>query len=367
MKFLFRILLGSLILYLGFFLWFNRSTFTQKFDPEFSKDRYFNSRYVKGGLGEYTLSDEELYVIEGYFLVGEKYDLHNLTPGHPPLGKYFIGLSIGLFKNPYWFNLLFGLITLWLFYQVSRLLKLSPLISLIITLFLLLESLFREQLNTSLLDIYLLAFSLTAIYFYFNWLNKPLNKYLYLSQFFLGLTLASKFFPTALPLIGALILTTVLTGKFPRFISHIISLPFIGIGFLVGHLSYFFYHFSPLEFIKYQRYIISWWAGSPQVPPLQVWDLIYANRWHTWWGREEILSTTYWWFGWPVIFTLALLSLPLIYYAKKLRPQTIALYLWLIFSLFLFSFEAIYPRHLLLILPAVYLLTAQLLYSRKQK
>jgi hypothetical protein len=99
--------------------------------------------------------------------------------------------------------------------------------------------------------------------------------------------LATKFFLGGLPLVVALLGATVFTGDFKRFKQHIFALIFVGVGFALGHLTYFYYHPSLLDLFRYQRYLLSWWAGSPQVPPFQVWDLIFANRWHTWWGTKR--------------------------------------------------------------------------------
>lgn len=357
---LFYLLLGGLILHLGLFLNQNKSDYSPRFNPEIANNRYLDSRYVRGDKGDYILSDEELYEIEGYFLVGENRDLHQLTPGHPPLGKYLIGLSIKQFKNPYLLAPFFGLITLFLIYQVGLLLHLPRLLSLSLTILFSMEPLFLDQLATSLLDIYLLTFSLTSLYFYLLWSKRKHFAFILLSQITLGLAMATKFFPASFPLAGALLFSTVLTGQFSLFINHILALPFIFFGFSFGHLSYFFYHPSLLQFFRYQRYVLSWWVGSPQVPALQVWDLIFNNRWHTWWDKKEVIPTPFWKPHWPPLFALALAS-PLVLHLKKRLALSLPILLWVFFSLLLFSLEAVYPRHLLLILPAAYLLVGIML------
>ncbi len=354
---LFYLLLGSLVIYFGLFLFSHRQIYLQPFNSKVAEDRYFNSSYGKIR-ASYILSDEELYATEGYFLIHGK-DLHQLTPGHPPLGKYLIGLSIIFFSNPYFFAPIFGLLALWLLYSIACLLGLPPLLSLILTSLFSFEPLFIDQLTTSLLDIYLLVFSLTGLYFYLSWFKRPHFLKIALSQLFLGLALATKFFPVGFPLLGSLLLVTVFTGKFKLFLQHTAALSFILLGFFLGHLTYFFYHPSPLEFFRYQRYVLSWWAGSPQVPPLQVFDLIFMNRWHTWWEKEAIISTPFWWPGWPVLLISSLFTS--FYYLIRKNLFFLPLVLWLIFSLFLFSFEAVYPRHLLVIFPSLYLLTGGLL------
>ncbi len=360
---LFFVILGSLVIYLLLFFCFHKDIYLHKFNSDQIEERYFNSSYGKNR-AEYILSDEELYIAEGHFLINKNQDLHKLNAGHPPFGKYLIGLSLKFFQNPYWFSALFGVVSLLFFFLIGLELGLPPVWAIIVTSFLCLESLFLEQFSTSLLDIYLITLCFVSLFFYLRAFKNQKSSWIIISHFFLGLAMATKFFPTAVPLVVALVSTTVLSGNFSFFKKYILTLPFMGLGFVLGHITYFFYHPSILEFIRYNRYVISWWAGSPQVPPLQVWDLVFRNRWHTWWENQEVITTPYWWVAWPIVFGLATLS-PLLSFIIHRRPRlpTLGIYLWFIFSMLLFSFEAIYPRHLLLALPPAYLLVASLLTS----
>jgi hypothetical protein len=83
------------------------------------------------------------------------------------------------------------------------------------------------------------------------------------------------------------------------------------------------------------------------------------------------MSVPEWRFTWPIITAIAfaspLIYLPLLRGRSRLKAARggliplLALYMWLLMSFFLFSFEAIYPRHLLLVFPALYLLSGQVL------
>lgn len=344
----------------------NLSLYTTPFNAQKAQDRYFNSAYIKGDKADYILSDGELYATEGYFLISQGKDIKKLTPGHPPLGKYLIGLSIKLFNNPYWFNLTAALLTIFVLFHLTKLFFNSslppPLISLIFTF----EPLFTSQFTKSMLDIYLLLFSLSSLYFYLKWLKNNQLSSILISQFFLGLSFAGKFFPTSAPLATALLITTLLTGSFARFKHHILGLLAIPAAFMLAHFTFFIHHPSLIDFARYQRFLISWWAGSPQVNPGLVWDLIFFNRWHTWWGAG-VISTPTWWLGWPISITLSLLSLPILKLTRLYRQKHLPPYLWLVLCLLMFSFEAIYPRHLLIILPASYLLSFKLLSIIRSK
>jgi hypothetical protein len=125
------------------------------------------------------------------------------------------------------------------------------------------------------------------------------------------------------------------------------------------------FHPSLGAFISYQRYLISWWAGSPQVPAGQVWDLILANRWHTWWGDREVVATATWWLVWPASIVLAVAGLARLIKTKKLEAPWLALIFWSSSTLLMFSFSATYPRHLLVILPGLYLLGLRVFFPSR--
>ena len=74
-----RLLCILLSLRLLFLFWTNLPLYTQSFDIQDAKDAYFASTYIKGDKGDITLSDSDLYLVEGHFLVGENYDLEKLT------------------------------------------------------------------------------------------------------------------------------------------------------------------------------------------------------------------------------------------------------------------------------------------------
>ena len=343
-KFLRRLLCFLLSLRLLFLFWSNLPLYTQSFDPQVAKDAYFSSTYIRGDKGKSTLSDSDLYLVEGHFLVGENYDLEKLTPGHPPLGKYLIGFSWKYLGNPY----ILQFVSFALVLVLISLLAGTPLLGLIFSF----EPLLIEQLSLTLLDIHFLVLILSSLLFFTRFIKqkkvKKQNFSLILSWLFLGLAMATKFFPVTFPLIGAYFLLILLQGDFSRFIRLALSFPLVGLGFGLGHLSYFFYHPSILSFARFTRYQINWWAGSPQTPPLAIFKVIFLNQWPTWWGKG-VIPVPGWWLGWPVLTALSFLS----FHNWKTKP----FYFYLIISFLFLSVQAIFPRHLLPILPIIYLLS----------
>lgn len=352
-----RLILAVLIFSLSIFIWQNRSVYQQRYQGESEFSYYQNSRYVRGDKSDYLPSDSQVYALKGYLFVERKLDPVNFEPGHPPLSAYFMGTSILLFGNPVISNLIFGLASLVVFYLLAISITKHKTVAAILTFFLFSEPLFKAQLTEPLLDIYQLFFALVAVFFYIKWLRSPNFKFIAFSQTALGLALASKFFLSGLPLLFVLFLTTLLSGNFQRFIRHVFALAFVVLGFMFGHFSYFLFHPSLLEFARYQRYILNWWAGSPQIAPFAVWDLIFANRWHTWWDNQGIITAGEWRFTWPLVIGLGLISLPVVLFRKKFNLPILAVWLWQVFILMQLSFAAVFPRHLLLILPASILLS----------
>src|SRR3989344_4643462 len=329
-----RLILAILIFSLSVFIWQNRALYQQRYQGEAEFSYYQNSRYVRGDKSAYLPSDSQVYALKGYLFVVKKLDPVNFEPGHPPLSAYFMGASILLFANPVISNLLFGLASLAVFYLLAVEITKRKTLAALLTLLLFSEPLFRVQLVEPLLDIYQLFFVLMAVFFYLQWLRSDSFKFIAVSQTALGLALASKFFLSGLPLLFALFLPTLLTLNFRRFTRHV------------------------LEFARYQRYVLNWWAGSPRIAPFAVWDLIFANRWHTWWDNQGIIPAGEWRLTWPLLIGLGLISPSILFIRKKFSLALLSLWLWPVFVLAQLSFTAVFPRHLLLILPASILLSA---------
>lgn len=353
-----KILFLLIVVNIGYFIWQNKSIYQQPYNYSYWQDRFDHSQYSQGDKSSYILSDADLNTLRGYLYVEKGIDMEKFIPGHPPLASYLFGLSIAVFNNQFIVSLIFGLISLFLLYKICFLLTKNKFISILTTLVFSLEPIFLSQLNDSMLDIFQMCLGLASIYFFQLWIKDKRTSFLIFSQLFIGFVLSTKFFLSGAPLPIALTIFVVSLNNFKKFKEYILSLPMIGLGFVIGHITYFFYHLSPISFIKYQRYLISWWFGSSQSPPFQVWDMIFNNRWHTWWGNMDILSIDLWRFTWPVVFTIGIFSVFVFAY-RKIEPNTyLALYLWLIISLLLYSFESVYPRHLLYVFPTAYILTS---------
>jgi len=332
-----RLLYFLLSLRLLFLFWSNLPLYTKQYDINKSINHYHQSQYTQGDKAKLILSDSELYIVEGHFLVNGE-DPERMFPGHPTLGKYMIGLSLKYFHNPFIISYFSFCFVILLFILISK----SPLLALILTF----EPLMLEQTQAALLDIQLAIFHLLVIFSYLRFLSKKYSfKWSFFTFLFLGFSLNIKFFPVSIPLFTALIVDTVLSGNFTQFIRLIKSLPAIILGFLVGNFPYFFHHPSLISFAKFFRYKINWWAGGPHATPGGMWKVIFLNQWDTWWGQGTI-AVENWWIIWPIIFFTAFFS-----------TRRKVIYLYFIFSLILFSLGIFFPRYLVPLIPFVYLLS----------
>lgn len=325
--------------------------YTTAYDAAGELDYYQHSNYLQGDKAGYLPSDEQVHAVRGYQFIIQFSDPEKTLHDHPLLGTYLVGLSILLFDNPVVLSLFAGLLILFLVYQLAKIVTRDTNLAWLAVLIVSLEPLFIEQIGTSLLDIYLLLFSLAAIVTYLKWRQTDNSWFLVGSQLCLGFAFSTKFFLTSLPLFVALFGATLLSGNFKLFLRHVLSLPLVILAYLLGHFSYFYFHPSLLQFARYQRYLISWWAGTPTIQPFGVWSLIFQNRWQTWWGTREVIAAPGWWLGWPVLVGGGLLSLPILIIRKLRTVGIIPLYIFLVLNLALFSLSLVFPRYLLLILP----------------
>lgn len=366
MKLVTVVLAGLILLRLAMIIVPHWPKLVSQYDAVNELDYYQHSRYFQGDKADYLPSDEQVHAIRGWQFVVKLQDPEETLHDHPLLGTYLIGLSILVFGNPYVFSLFAGLLILVLIGKISQEISGDKTLVLLAVLIVAWEPLFAEQLTASLLDIYLLLFSLGALWGYVRWWRTGKFGDIALAQLCLGLAFATKFFITSMPLFAALYLPTIFSGNFRRFLTQTRALVFTALGFFLGNLTYFFYHPSLVSFARFQRYLLSWWAGTPTIKPGGVWSLVFENRWQTWWGDEAVVAVSGWWFGWPLFISLGLLSLPCLWLARKQSLGTASLYLFLVLNLGLFSLSLVFPRYLVLILPVAVVLSLRLLSGTKK-
>ncbi|MFC1711433.1 glycosyltransferase family 39 protein [Patescibacteria group bacterium] len=294
------------------------------------------------------IQDEDLYAYVGYkYLTSGEIDKINIE--HPPLGKYFIGLSTLIFKNQNIGQIIWGLIFLALLFLLAQKTLKYKTLSLLVIFFLTQERLFTEQVTTSLLDIvqgvFLLVFLLLSL------TKKSTNKVLLAQGISLG-TIASIKYPT----IAIVVLITWILYKVIKKTSFkIIKKEFFylsisaAIVFLLTYLPFYFKNPSPLSFLKLQEKALRIHLSHvPEYPKLQVFNVLLFDRWLTWWGEKSFIKTGFWNIGWPILILSFFASL------TKIK-QNLLIKLWALLYLLFLSLRLFFPRYLFLLLPFLYL------------
>lgn len=315
------------------------------------ENSFQNSQVIYGGKAKYTLSDYDLYAIVGYkYWHGDSPT--KLHPEVPPLGKLIIGASITFFSDQTLFNFLSGLSCLCLLYFIASFLEINLVFRSVFMLLLVTDKLFIESMTTSNLDIFQLNFVLLAFYTY-------LHRKFAFTWLFVGLLMTVKIFVPGLILSGLMIGHTLYVYGFSGFINLIKFLPAMIVGYLLPYSSAILSQ-SAFEFIKFQRWLISWWAGSSKTPPGGILSIIYNGSWQTWWGKKEIIFVVSWSPLWPISIVGGLSSL---FRIISLKSNWSLIWGWLAAYLTFLFLISPFPRYLVLVIPFSYLLTTKLVQN----
>jgi hypothetical protein len=98
-----------------------------------------------------------------------------------------------------------------------------------------------------------------------------------------------------------------------------------------------------------------------------VWDLIFFNRWHVWWGNSEIIRDANWSVSWPIVFGLSFAWLfSGIGLLSGMNIARLVTYVWICIYFIMISLNQATARYLLPILPFVYIVSFDFLYGQIQ-
>lgn len=344
------LIIGVIFLFLSL-ITTNLHRYQEKFNFKKLEVLYHSSQFAeKPENRKQIIQDEDLYAYSGWqYLTRGEIDQINVE--HPPLGKYLIGLSILLFKNQNIGQIIWGIIFLTLLYRLSfKIVKNAPL-SLLLVLIFFQEKIFQEQLTHSLLDlsqgVFLLIFFLLIIK-----KNKK-RCHLIVQGLSLGIIASIKYPSTAL--IAFLTLTAFLIIKKEKEIIKKLSL--IGLAaffvFLLSYLPFLIKNPNPSSFYSLQvRALKIHLSHVPEYPKGQVLNVLFLNRWLSWWGEKKYLKTEFWNIFWPILTLSFLISL---YKWRQKLKDNLLINLWSIFYLISLGSRLFFPRYLFLLIPFFYL------------
>lgn len=285
--------------------------------------------------------------------------LHGIDPiyinsEHTPLGKYFIALSILVFKNDKTIIIPAAILTLFALWLLGKLVLEDAVLALIPVIIMSSEKLFLNQLRvTPLLDIIQLPFIFLSMYFF---IKEDFRSKYWFTALFLGIVMATKTIVPGLLLISSFCLYLILRKSIHNLVRFIAFLPISGLVFILSYSKTFLDGYTFWDFIGFQKWIFLY-QKSRLIFPFSVWRLIFLNQWQTWWGDMRFLKAEDWQITWPVSTAFVLTLLVLVFIKKlKLKAGSVLLIIWfLVYSVFL-SLGTVVSRFLLPFLPIAYIL-----------
>jgi len=341
-------------------IFFQKALIFRKYDISYWKDRFFHSQWVLP-LSKRSIGDDGLYSYIGYTLIKDgKLDGYNVEA--PPLAKYFYGYSIEVFDNPLFVSFGFGIgVLLFLFFIGKKVLK-SSWASFYFVVLIFLDKLFFSQLSETLLDVPQLFFLLVNFYFFLVSLERKEKIFPILSGISLGFFAVTKI-PLFVPLVFLMEVFILFHKK--KFNGILFYVSFFVLGILVCYVPYFIAGHSLVDFLKLEKYVVSFYLKSKLQPNiLSVWKTIFLGTIPNigGGGYTKILE-------WSVILPITFLS-TLIFFIKHYSRKHVfgiqdSLGIFILLSLVLFMKIPFSPRYIIIILPVFYLLSIKLLESLK--
>ncbi|MDP3888513.1 MAG: glycosyltransferase family 39 protein [bacterium] len=336
-------------------VWVSREAFLKKYDPNYWQSQYENSEWAKGWDAPVTIGDADLYAYAGWRQINGD-DPTKINPEMPPLGKYFLGLSILIFNNQNLPSLFFGLVLLMLTYLISKAVLGEGWLKFVPVFLLSYDTLFRENLSISMLDMPLAAF--TALAFYFLILAQKKPRLYFLAAASLGAVASTKMYLAGFALTGAvfaylLIISFLFRRK--NVLWFLISIPAFLLVYFGSYSIYFLKGHNLLDF-KYLHFWVRHFArvDVTNYPQFEIFRILLLGRWKTWWGGSGIVSANVW----NPLWTAGLLVAFFVAYfgLKEKKHNVLLLIVWIFSYLAMYSVGVPYPRYLLPILPAIYII-----------
>ena len=222
---------------------------------------------------ENFVSDADIYALAGWLY------MHGVPPSefnfeHPPLGKFFIGISEVMFHSPTTMSAFFGLSILLVVYLISIKLIGKTVFALIPVYILSLEKLFLSAAQTSTLDIYSAFFiSLSVLMFLYAVKNPKLFPAL---SVVIGLGIACKW--EAAFIILAFIAFLLLDRAWRKLSYFVAGLPLAFLTYAMAYTTYLLSGHSFLEFLALQVSICKFvYSGSYTQSALMIWRLLLTG------------------------------------------------------------------------------------------
>lgn len=330
-------------IYLTYITFFRSDIIKHRFNEDLTRQFYLSQDipYEVAG-NRLFLSDQDIYAATGvlYFRGGDP-AFENFE--HPPLGKYFFGLSTLLTNNPLVIQLIWGFLLLLYTAKLGTDLTHHRLFGLLAALGLLIDPLFQDVLGVTLLDLGQSALLLIYLY-YFTKRPGSLG-----SGIILGLLASFKFPAAAIFIVGIITLRSLLNKELSwQYFKHLLvafvvfTLTYIQAFALRGGFFNIFWHVLRMGKFFVDHSTASFFGASA--------ILFTTGWWKTWWGDLSWLHTNLWTPLWPLGLILGVIERSF----WGVIPATYLLYL---------GIQAPFPRYFMIAIPFVYLVLVSSLYN----
>lgn len=323
------------------------------------EDLYNNSQYRQKNPTALIPDNTVFRYAAGAYLRG--IDPIYINSEHTPLGKYFIALSIFLFRNDATIIIFFALLTLFVVWLLGITLLQSTLWAVLPMLLFSSEPLFLDQIRVApMLDVIQLPFILLTLYFFIR--EYPKKRFIF-TALMIGFVIATKSVVPGILLVVCLVLFLSTQRLFKSALIFFAYLPFSALILIASYTRTFLNGYTFFQFFGFQKWIFLY-QQSKLIHPFSVWKLLLFNQWQVWWGDQRILKSAEWQVWWPFFTALLVISIALVITRKmKIVPSFLLLLVWCTVYLTFLSLGVVSSRFLMPVLPVMYILGV---YTLKQ-
>lgn len=359
-KFVLPLVLLQLLYLISLFL-MNKHVFTYRFNPEIVK-RYLCSQDIpyEPACPRVFLPDGDIHIASSYlYIKGADPTTYNFQ--HTPFLKYMYGLSIVIFNNPLILEIILGATLITCTYWLGFLLFSSSFVSILASLFLIIDPLFQFLAGQASYELGQATFTLLYVI-----LMIFLKDLFVLQGITLGLFAGTKYYGAAVFFTGIIFIYKVIHKKLKlkHYFLHLI------IAFLTFTLLYtksfinqgfrFNIFFFQLKLAKY------WVEHSITNIPLASLVLFISGYYKSWWEPFSIIRANVWSVLWPISLILSTCQGIKLVLKKKITPLLLTSVIPILYLIYL-GVQAPFPRYFILILPFSYLILSKTIIDTLKK
>ncbi len=335
-------------------LYFSRQIFFFRYEPEYYENYFYHSQW---NIPDSTrgIGDGDVYKFVGYRLAfGE--NPFNINYEVPPFSKLLYGLAERYFSNPYLVSIILYFSSLIVLYLISKIFFSKKNSLCLLTLLLFVSSPFvSTQIKETMLDLPLMFFFLTHLYYFLQYLKLNKFKHLILAGFFLGIATGCKIgvYTPLILLVGSVFILVNKNNKFKNFLFYGFS---TFTGYCFSFISYFIKHQNPIPWLRLHQKPFDFYFGQTTLKMdhlNQIKSLLF-NQYQRFWEGTQV-GTLGDWSPMLSVGLILLIGLTIISIKKK-NKSILYLCLFSLSFILVNSFIQFFPRYLMPIIPAFCLL-----------